>query len=485
MIDIDSFTTNKKDIVVLWESERALSSDILSESMHRNFPSFNVEISDENSDIINIYENIPSSNELGSICLASQEAKEKIINRNPGIIWANNRKKMELFSNKNIIRNNFTFSIEENCKFFKEKKGVVGFYDKLFIRITHNDSFRISYNCFVAYDKSFNKDLLSQSISKVYRSSDNLSLKIKFNPEIFNSLNINSFIILGKAINNTSQVDLSSIFVEDVQSKWLDTVDGTKILTLPFIENEILEEYQNLNIEIYPLLAFEATVVKNIKDNEDVKSFIKNYSINKLTYNNLYKSGSILEIINFQGYAYLFNKDSFQELAWPNSETFIDNINYYKYFPRSKTYDNLNAICLNTPIDIPSSILEISEKNLNESLGYYDLEQSKFNDILLDLPYFKSLNVSHASIVDIEEKNDQCIMYIQFKTTLINQEDITLNNISSNLSYIRKFYENINDINYLCLLFSIKYPKFEKENLNNKQIINEKTMINFSFRYSN
>ena len=485
MINIDSFQTNKKDITILWESQRDLSADILSERLHKGFPSFNVEISNENNELIYMYEHIPSSNEIGSISLASLEARQKIINRNPAIICANPRKKIEMFSNQNIVKNNFTFPIEENFRLFKEKNGYDGFYEKLFIKITHNDSFQISYTCFVEYDKTINKDLLNQSISKVYRSSDNLNLKIKFNPSSFNDTNINSFIIFAKAINGNSQIDLSPVFVEDVQSKWLDTVDDTKILSLPFIENEILEESQNLNIEIYPLLPFETAVLKSIKDNENIKNFINNFIINKLVYNNLYKSGSILELINFHGYVYLFNKESFSNLAWPDINLLINNINYYKYFPKSKGSNNLNTICLNTGPEIDSSILEIVDQNLNQTLGYYNIDESKYYDILLDLPYFKSLNISHIKIIEIEEKENEYVMYLDFTTLLTEQQDIILYNCSSNLSYIRKYYENINDSNYLHLIFSIKYPKFNKDGLNSAQVIDEKIMINFSFRYNN
>lgn len=484
MIDIDSFQTNKKDITILWESQRDLSAEILSEQLHKGFPSFNVEISNENNELIYTYENIPSSNELGSISLASLEAKRKIINRNPAIICANPRKKMEMFSNQNIVKNNFTFPIEENFRLFKEKNGYDNFYDKLFIKITHNDSFQISYNCFVEYDRNINKDLLSQSISKIYRSSDNLNLKIKFNPS-FNEVNINSFIIFAKAINGNSQIDLNPIFVEDIQSKWLDTVDDTKILSLPFVENEILEESENLNVEIYPLLPFEIAIIKSIKDNENIKNFVKNFVTNKLTYNNLYKSGSILELINFQGYAYLFNKESFSSLAWPDTNVLINNINYCKYFPKSKDFNNLNTICLNTGPEIDSSILEIVDQNLNETLGYHNPDESKYYDIALDLPYFKSLNISDVKIIKIEEKENEYVMYLDFKTLLTEQQDVILYNCSSNLSYARKYYENINDSNYLHLIFSIKYPKFNKTGLNNSQIIDEKIMINFSFRYNN
>ena len=76
-------------------------------------------------------------------------------------------------------------------------------------------------------------------------------------------------------------------------------------------------------------------------------------------------------------------------------------------------------------------------------------------------------------------------MYLDFKTLLTEQQDVILYNCSSNLSYARKYYENVNDSNYLHLIFSIKYPKFNKTGLNNSQIIDEKIMINFSFRYNN
>lgn len=485
MIEVNSFKTRKKDVTILWESQRNLSAQILSEKIEKAFPSFNVEIFGENDFNIIKYENIPSSNELGSVSLANEQARSIIVNTNPAIINCNPRKRREFFINQNFVKNNFTFSIEENHRIFKENNGFDGFYDKFFVKITHNDSFQISYACLIEYDKFIDESNFSNSISKVYRSSDNLSLKIKFNPDIFYQTNINSFVIKAKAINGTSTIDLNPIFIEDINTRWLDTVENTKILTLPFLENEIVEESPLLNIEIYPLLPFQTAIMKLIKSKEEMNLFISRFLNHKINYNNLYKSGSILEALSFQGYFYLFNPNSYQKIAWPNEDYIINNVKYFRYFPRSKNSENINTICLNNPPVLDSSILEISNIDLDESLGYYNKDQSVYYDVLLDLPYFKHLNILNIKIIDIAENESEYIAYIEFRTSLISQEDIVLNNISSDLSYERKYYENIDDINYLCLLFSLKNSKFNDANLNNDQLIKEKKMISFSFRYNN
>lgn len=484
MSEIDNFKTNKKDITILWDSQRNLSPEILAESIFKPFPSFNVEIFDANSSLIVKYIDIPSSDLLGAASLASEESKRMILDRNPAVIFANPRKKMEVFRNQDLVKNNFTFSIEENSKIFKEKNGYDGFYDKVIIKITHNDSFQISYQCLVEYNKFIDNETIKSSILKTYRSSDNLSLKIKFDSSIYDSYEINSFLILAKAIKNDQEFVLNPIIAEEINTKWLDTVDGTKIITLPFIENDILEESSFINVEIYPLLPFNLTIIKNIKNKENLLNFVNTNLNYKLNYNNLYKNGTILPAVNFEGFLYLFTKNSFLNLSWPENNIKIAGVNYSKYFPIANI-NNINTICTYIPPDVESSVLEIVEQDFDKPLGYYDKNQNKFYDIKMDLPYFKSLNISGLEIFEIDENDNDYILYIKFKTLLSDLDDIILNNNSSNITFVKKYYENINDKNYICLIFSTKYSKNNSSEFNISNIIKEKIAINFSFVYNN
>ena len=144
---IDYFKTKEKDITIQWESQRQLPMGVINEKLYAGFPSFNIEILDENQNFLFNYDNIPSSENFGSISKSSIEARLEIIKNNPGFIWANPRKKEEFFKNKDIVKNSFTFSIEENYRIFREKNNIDGYYKNIYIKITHNDTFQISSSC--------------------------------------------------------------------------------------------------------------------------------------------------------------------------------------------------------------------------------------------------------------------------------------------------------------------------------------------------
>ena len=477
---IDYFKTKEKDITIQWESQRQLPMGVINEKLYAGFPSFNIEILDENQNFLFNYDNIPSSENFGSISKSSIEARLEIIKNNPGFIWANPRKKEEFFKNKDIVKNSFTFSIEENYRIFREKNNIDGYYKNIYIKITHNDTFQISYICQVEYEE-INLNILENSIKKIYRSSDNLSLKLKLNPEEYLNSNTKSLVIFSK-INN--EIILKPIFIEDIENKWLNTVDTSKILTIPFEETEILEEGNVLNVEIFPIESSKNLIIKNLIDQKDkLELFLNTFSSNKIISKNLYRYGSILEAVNFQGYAYLFSNESYQNISWPQNDIIINNIAYNKYFTKAKDNLNQDTFCLNNQFESQTNLVDITlDPNISDVVGYYNLNKDTFYDIKSDLPYFKSLNINKIKVVDIQKRNNEYSMFIEFITNLTDKDDIVISYISSDLNFVQKSYQLINNINYLTLLFSIKYDYVENENINN--LIYNKIMINFSFKYN-
>ena len=53
---------------------------------------------------------------------------------------------------------------------------------------------------------------------------------------------------------------LLNLFTEDVQSKWLDVNETTALLTIPFIESDIVEISENLNIQVMPLNKLQSDI---------------------------------------------------------------------------------------------------------------------------------------------------------------------------------------------------------------------------------
>lgn len=480
-IQVDYFTTKEKDITIEWQSQRQLPIEVFREKLYAGFPSFNVEILDENNNVLHIYENIPSSENFGVISKSSVEARREIIQRNPGFLWANPRKKEEFFRNKDIVKNSFTFPIEENVRIFENINGFAGYYKNLYIKITHNDSFQISYICSVSYE-NVDINVLKNSLSKIYRSSDNLSLKLKLNPDLYLQSNCKSLLILTKVSNN---LELKPILIEDIQNKWLNTIDTSKIITIPFEETEIVETSDILNVEIIPIENHKNYIIKNLINNPiGLNNFLQKFTNEKIIPNNLYKNGIMLEATSFQGYTYLFSDESYVNIAWPENIISINNIQFNKYFTKAKDLNDLETICLNNPIDIETNLVDISlNQNITETIGYFNQDKSKFYDIKADLPYFKYKNIKSIKVKNLQKQNSEITMFLEFVTSLTEKDDILINNISSNLNFVQKYYQLIDGINYLSLMFSIKYQANDNENL--KNIIYDKQMINFSFKYNN
>lgn len=256
---IDIFKTNQKDITISWDSQRKLPQGIMGEGIAKNFPSFNVKILDENLNDLYIYENIPSAEQIGVISKASYSAKEKFIRENPAVVFTSPRVQASIFDVQDFIKNSFTFSIEENGRIFFEKNNKYGLYKKVHILISHNDYARNSYECLVEYEDPVLLDF-QQATEKIYRSTDGLSIKFKFDPLKFESSKVAAILILAKSDN----IILSPLFSKDLPSKWLNSIENSKILTLPFKETGLLEDIDLLDIELYGLSLSQSVVVEEI-----------------------------------------------------------------------------------------------------------------------------------------------------------------------------------------------------------------------------
>ena len=188
-------------------------------------------------------------------------------------------------------------------------------------------------------------------------------------------------------------------------------------------------------------------IIKKLIDQKDkLELFLNTFSSNKIISKNLYRYGSILEAVNFQGYAYLFSNESYQNISWPQNDIIINNIAYNKYFTKAKDNLNQDTFCLNNQFESQTNLVDITlDPNISDVVGYYNLNKDTFYDIKSDLPYFKSLNINKIKVVDIQKRNNEYSMFIEFITNLTDKDDIVISYISSDLNFVQKSYQLINN----------------------------------------
>jgi len=277
---IDIFKTNQKDITIIWESQRKLPQSIMGEDAAKHFPSFNVKILDENLNDLYVYENIPSAEQIGTISKASYSARQKFIQDNPAVAFTSPRIQASIFEVQDFIKNSFTFSIEENYRIFFQKNNRHGFYKKVYIVISHNDYARNSYECFVEYEEPISLNF-EQAVEKIYRSSDGFSVKFKFDPLKYEESKVCGILILAKS----NDLILSPLYAQDLPSKWLNSIENSKILTLPFKETAILDEIDMIDVEVYGLSQSQSKIIEEIlKENNliSIYQFLNEFTTCKL-----------------------------------------------------------------------------------------------------------------------------------------------------------------------------------------------------------
>ena len=88
------------------------------------------------------------------------------------------------------------------------------------------------------------------------------------------------------------------------------------------------------------------------------------------------------------------------------------------------------------------------------------------------------------SILNVEELENKTKIYLEFVTNFDLLSNVYIDSISNGLSFIQKYYKNINDQNYATLLFSYEYNNNSmNNNLETKShTIQGKKLINFNIR---
>ena len=314
--------------------------------------------------------------------------------------------------------------------------------------------------------------------------------RLLINKEYFNQKNIHSLLILSEASNKVlKNKQLNNLFIENIKEKWLDVNESTTLLTVPFIETDIVEISENLNIKVIPLNYFQSELYNFLKireSQEDINNLYEEYFPNQ-TFNigKIYKQSINNEtVIFYQNYLYLFNNQSLNSNSL-TSDLSINDIVFNSYFPLLNKDQANKTICLSNDLNT-DDVLDNNYNLQKGYLGFYGRDLNSYEDVAIDLDYLQSQGVLQAKIIEIEENTDTCNIYIEYITTFYNNEKFYIET-SNNLKYSEKYKTNIDGKDYITLLFKYSYELqslneylSENSSINKSQIISDKDLINFS-----
>ena len=464
---------NNLDFNIEWFSSRILPDSVKIES---DFPSYNITIKDEKDNLI---EQIININDFEKII---QVSSRKINRKTPKI-------KFHVDFARNKVKNTFKYDFERNFNKYKEINNKIGFYKKFKFIINYNNT--IPSNKLVDLEymniEDLDKNLL---FNKVYRSSDYLSIKLIMNKLYFDSKEIKSFLIFSTVSNKfVKEKKLKNLFVENIKENWIDVNTETAALSIPFIESEIVELSENINIKILPLTFSQAEIYKFLKNTvseEDINALYEEYYPNQcLNIGKIYRQVSNASTAAFyQNYIYLFNKDSIETNS-SQTDLNINDMVFNKYFPLLNKDQSNKTICLSDDLNT-DDVLDNAYNLEKNYLGYYAKDLMNYEDVAIDIDYLQNQGIRSVKILEIEELPDACNIYVEFITSFYNNEKFYIET-SNNLKFYEKYKTIVEDKEYLTLVFKYSYSLERLDeyisinpSINKSQIISDKDLINFS-----
>ena len=444
----------------------------------QEFPSYNIKVKNENDYLIDQYLNLKDY--------------EIIVNYG----WDNSvdqrwtmKTKFKVDLLKNQAKNIFKYNFENNYSKYKKLNNKLGYFKKIKFEVDYNNDGKGDFEQEAEYAEieNLDKNIL---FNKIYRSSDYLTVKLLINKEYFKQQEVYSLLVLSEVSNKlVKNKKLTNLFTEKVEEKWLDVNDSTALLTIPFIESDIVEISENLNIKVIPLNYLQSELynfLRSRESQEDIGNLYEEYFPNQ-TFNigKIYKQSVNNEtVVFYQNYLYLFNNQSLTSNSL-TSDLSINDMVFNSYFPLlNKDQDN-KTICLSNDLNT-DDVLDNNYNLQKGYLGFYGKDLASYEDVAIDLDYLQNQGVLQAKIIEIEENSNTCNIYIEYITTFYNNEKFYIET-SNNLKYSEKYKTNIDGKDYITLLFKYSYDlqnlnEFLNENssINKSQIISDKDLINFS-----
>lgn len=400
-----------------------------------------------------------------------------------------NYKKPKYFSeeSKNRIESQYTFHFIKNYKMYKERFSKLGFFKKLKFIIDYNNTDEIDYEYDLEYPELENIDN-SLLFNKIYRSNDHFSIKLLINKKYFQNQNIDSLLIISDLPDINKQ--LKNLLVKDIDQQWLDVNDDNSLLTVPFLESNIIEITENINVKILPLNYVQTQIYNFFKQHQeeekDINSMFLEFFNNQLfDVGKIYTPPKNMEtLIVYQNYLYLFNKDSFQSNSLSNID--INKVLFNKYYPTlNKDEPSRATISISSS---PENFEDTSNRFdlVEDHIGFYNQELTEYKDIVKNFQYFQSQGLKECSIINVSEGEAECDLYIEFVTNFYQNENFYVEN-SNNIKLYQKYTKNIANKEYITFLFKYNYNLnpvdqylSSHNDVSKSQIILGKDLINFS-----
>ena len=444
----------------------------------QEFPSYNIKVKTQDNYLINQYLNLKDYELITNYSWDSM-ADER---------WTM-KTKLKVDVLKNQAKNIFKYNFENNYSKYKILNNKLGYFKKIKFEVDYNNDGKGDFEQEAEYAEieNLDKNIL---FNKIYRSSDYLTVKLLINKEYFKQQEVYSLLVLSEVSNKlVKNKKLTNLFTEKVEEKWLDVNDSTALLTIPFIESDIVEISENLNIKVIPLNYLQSELynfLRSRESQEDIGNLYEEYFPNQ-TFNigKIYKQSVNNEtIIFYQNYLYLFNNQSLTSNSL-TSNISINDMVFNSYFPLLNKDQADKTICLSNDLNT-DDVLDNNYNLQKGYLGFYGKDLASYEDVAIDLDYLQNQGVLQAKIIEIEENSNTCNIYIEYITTFYNNEKFYIET-SNNLKYSEKYKTNIDGKDYITLLFKYSYDlqnlnEFLNENssINKSQIISDKDLINFS-----
>ena len=415
--------------------------------------------------------------------------KDYVYTEEKGFLDDLNIKKPKFYSqeNQNAIEHTYTFHFIKNYEIYKKNYNKLGFFKNLEFIIDYVNTPDVDYQFDIQYCEieNLDKDLL---LNKIYKSNDSLSLKLLIDTEYFKEKEVCSILILSPIGDKYFE----NILVENINEKWLDSNEKKALLTVPFGEDQRLKSYDKLCIEIIPLNMPQTEIYNFLKSREPqikINEMFKDFFPNQVfAVENLEKQIENNDtLIMYQNYLYLFNKDSLPTNASNIAE--INKVKFYNYYPLLNKNNNNNnnnnnkTICINC--DTEEDVNDLSNFD-KDYLGYFYKDLNSYRDANSDFSTLINNNILQVKILQIEESENLCDIYVEFVTKFYDNEKFYIET-SNNLKFYEKYNTQIDGRSYITFLFKYSYDLsilnkylIETNQNNRSQIIYEKNIINFT-----
>jgi hypothetical protein len=388
-----------------------------------------------------------------------------------------------------VASTEFKYDFLNNYIKYKELNNKIGFFKKIKITVDYQNSDSEDFFTDVEYDE-INQIDKNKLFKKIYRSNDYVSLKIILDKNYIQEKEIHSLLIATEISNkNIKHKKLQNLFIEDIKERYLDINNTSVMLTIPFIETDLVEITENLNIKVICLNKLQSdmyTLLLEKESQEDINIFLEEFFPNQFfNIGKIYKQSVNNEtLIFYQSYLYLFNNQSLNSNSL-TSDLSINDMIFNSYFPLLNKDQANKTICLSNDLNT-DDVLDNNYNLQKGYLGFYGKDSTSYEDIAIDLDYLQNQGVLQAKIIEVEENGNTCNIYIEFITTFYNNEKFYIET-SNNLKYSEKYKTNIDSKDYITLLFKYSYNlqnlnEFLNENpsISKLQIISDKDLINFS-----